>query len=129
MPENSLVTVAVCGLAVVCLGVILVGALLFLRSTGRVVLPSLFGSSEGSDGRLRMLSPRRRRRADLQAQADALDFDAALAQAAGQPNQPPSAVPLPDALPPLEPRTRVIQLPWEDERHGIFPDIDDADDV
>ncbi len=126
MPDNGLVTVAVCGLAMVCLGVIGIGAVLFLRSTGRIVLPSLFGSSEPSGGRRRVLSPRSRRRADLQAQADALDFDAALARAANQPNQPLAAVPLPDALSPLEPRTRVIQPPWDDDDPAnLIPYLDD----
>jgi hypothetical protein len=133
MPDNGLVTVAVCGLSVVCLGVIIIGALLFLRSTGRIVLPSIFGGDDANRGaRLRLIaSPRGRRRANLQAQADALDFDAALAQAAVQPNQPNAPIPLPPAeLPPLEPsapRNRVIQPPWADEYPGVFPDADDED--
>lgn len=125
MQENGLVTLAVCGLALVCLGVTVIGALLVLRLTGQIVLPTPAGQGEISAGRLRLLRPRRARRVDLQAQADALDFDAALAQAAARPDQPPLAVPLPPNQPPL-PRPRVIQPPWEDESDpGFFPDVDE----
>ena len=127
MQENGLVTVAICGLALVCLGVTLVGGLLVLRLAGQTILPNLAGFEEPVTGR-RSLLFRRHRRADLQAQADALDFDAALAQAASLTDQALPPAPLPPVdLPPR--RSDDVIPPWSDEPPGLFPEEADREDL
>lgn len=85
MGDISPVLLAACGLAVICAGLIFVGALMLLRvargSHGGALVGLLGGTNRDSDAEADLLPERRSRRmtsSDLQNKAQALDFDSAL---------------------------------------------------
>lgn len=90
------VALPICGLGIICLGVVAVGAFLFLRSTGlnfgSIIDVVTGGGSSDNDDDDEVLVPRRKK-TNLRARADALDFDASVqkytssaSSASGKPN-------------------------------------------
>lgn len=108
MQDGSLVLVAICGLLCVAGGLLLVVAFVVARATGRTLFEAfggiggVFAALGGGQEDEVDLPARRdaRRRPDLRARTQQLDFDAAIAQqrdpsaqAAPPPPQPPPARP------------------------------------
>jgi hypothetical protein len=145
MQDSNLVVVSVCGLSLICVG--LVGVILFLvlRFTGRTFGDFLGGNTIGGaidsmagvepdtrTARVRAQAQRTPSPGNLRAQADSLDFDAAVAKYRNNPNAPsaqsipfvpsatqPTPPPLDDSAPSLPPRKR---------RRG-FKDEQEMDDM
>lgn len=119
MQDPALALVAICGFSVICIGLIAVLGFLLLRFTGRTVggflggggLHGLFSSLSGADDPDdEPTSINRRRRTpvatDLRAQAQSLDFDAAVNQYKSQPlNQSPTTTGTPNPFPPIQPQS------------------------
>jgi hypothetical protein len=149
MQDNSLLVISVCGLAVVCVGLLAIVGFLVLRFTGHTVREFLGGgnvsgvvdSLSGADDREDSLSRRRRaaRRpstSDLRSRAESLDFNAAVqrhrtgesgpsAQGAPRPNVP---------LPPRQPASPFEGQPAEDtssrrRRRRSTRDDEEIDDM
>ncbi len=103
MQDPALALVAICGFSLICVGLIAVLGFVVLRFTGRTVggmlggggLSGLLGSLSGADDPDDEPSSINRRRrstpaTDLRAQAQSLDFDAAVNQYKNQPLRPSS---------------------------------------
>jgi hypothetical protein len=117
MQDPALALVAICGFSLICVGLIAVLGFMVLRFTGRSVsgmlggggLHGLFSSLSGADDPDDEPSSINRRRrtpaaTDLRAQAQSLDFDAAVNQYKNQPLRPTTtstgtANPFPSAQP------------------------------
>lgn len=131
MDQTTGLLSGLCGLGIVCSGLLLVGFFVLIRLTGRGLLPLLASVLNRRSDEPEIEIPRlRRRRVDLRAQAESVDFDAAMAAASQTPNAPP---------PPRRPHeSRIAQAapsePWaiengrrptnEDEIFGGLLDID-----
>ncbi len=139
-----------CGLGIVCSGLLLVAVFLTIRLTGRGLIPLVSMVLDRRATRKPVDVPiARRRRVDLRARAQSVDFDSALASArpddltvppvATPPTaftpqaSPPDAYPAQtDSLPPADPN-----LPWrkgrrrgnEDEIYGGMLDRDGDGEV
>lgn len=108
-----------CGLGIVCGGLLLIGLLVVIRLTGRGLLPLLsILLSRRAESRSVDLPPLPRRRVDLRARAQSVDFDSALAAAQAQdsatspPTPPLNGTPQASPLPPSAP-----SRPWLNGRH------------
>lgn len=118
-----------CGLGVVCSGILLVAAFVFIRLGGRGLLPLLsLVLNRRSDKTTPTITLPPRRRVDLRARARSVDFDSALA-AAQQSQVPPTPTgPAPDwtGSAPSEPwATERGRRPGnEDELYGGMLDLD-----
>lgn len=118
MDQSTGLLSGLCGLGIICSGLLLVGLLVVIRLTGRGLLPllSIFLNRRADSKPVDMPLPRRRR-VDLRARAQSADFDSALAAASYQePDAPPPASPLgatPQTapLPPAAP-----DRPWRNGR-------------
>lgn len=124
MQDPALALVAICGFSMICIGLIAVLGFLVLRFTGRTLggflggsglyglVDSVTGASDPEESS--MVRDRRRSPAtNLRAQAQSLDFDAAVNQYKNQPLQPSSA-PMPSPFPPAQPA--------DDDRTAPDPD-------
>jgi hypothetical protein len=97
------VVAAVCGLSVVCIGLIVAGLLALVRLTGfdiRSILGNVgeIFAGKGQETGVIEEELKRRRRPNFRTQADSLDFDSALARY--RRDQPPAATRGPAAPPP-----------------------------
>lgn len=127
MQDGSLVLVAICGLLCVAGGLLLVVAFAVARATGRTLFETfggiggVFAALGGGEEEDTDLLTRRevRRRRDLRAKAQQLDFDAAIAQQLDSSAQ--AAPPSPQA-PPARPARRA---PSEDRPLRRRRDDDD----
>ncbi len=140
MDQSSGLLSGVCGLGIVCSGLLLVVVVLVIRFTGRGLLPILTMLLNRRAERKPVDVPIPRRRVDLRARAQSADFDSALAAASvNDPTTPaPPAAPL-SAMPP----TTTLPLaapdrPWlngrrrprnEDEIFGGLLDSDGDGEV
>jgi hypothetical protein len=124
-PTSGLLA-GICGLGIVCSGLLLIVAVVAIRMTGRGLIPLLsLIMNRWSDRKRTPEAPLPRRpRVNLRARAQSVDFDSALAQANGQPPvAPPTAPPAgtitqeSGALPPVNP-----SVPW---RRGRRAENDD----
>lgn len=100
MGDLSPILLAACGLAVICVGLLFVGALMLMRvargSRGGSLVGLITGATNNDDADTNLLPQRRSRRmtsSDLQNKAQALDFDSALQkyrQTPGAQSAPPN---------------------------------------
>lgn len=102
MQDPALALVAICGFSMICVGLIAVSGFLALRFTGRTVsdmlgggglhglFSSLSGADDPDDESSRINRRRRTPASNLRAQAQSLDFDAAVNQYKNQPLRPSS---------------------------------------
>jgi hypothetical protein len=108
MQDSTLLILGVCGLSVVCIGLVAVIAVFVFRVTGSRLIGALgsFSSALGRDEEDRP-KPRLRRRPDLRAIADAQDFNAAVAKNIVTGQSAPSAdAPIPPESAPTPTRFR-----------------------
>lgn len=99
-----------CGLGIVCSGLLLVAVVVAIRLGGRGLLPllSMVWSRFSNSGQPEITLPQRRR-VNLRQRAQSVDFDSALAAASQQPQTPPPAAP--SRVTPTSPSFE----PWADE--------------
>jgi len=125
----------VCGLGIVCSGLLLVVVVLVIRFTGRGLLPILtMLLNRLAEGKPVDVPIPRRRRVDLRARAQSADFDSALAAASvNDPTAPPPATPL-SAMPSTSPLPPAApDRPWLNGRRrsrnedAIFGGLLDSD--
>lgn len=133
MDQSTGFVSGLCGLGIVCGGLLVIGLVVFIRLTGRGLLPllSIFLNRRAESQSVDLPLPRRRR-VDLRARARAVDFDSALSAAQAQ-DTPPAAPPVPSAqtapLPPAAPdrpwlNGRRLRSRNEDEIFGGMLDVD-----
>jgi len=112
-----------CGLGIVCGGLLLVGLLVLIRLTGRGLLPLLsLLLNRRAESKTIDMPLTRRRRVDLRARARSADFDSALAAASAQdPAVLPPALP-PNLAPPTSPQPPTADRSWLRGRRGSNED-------
>ena len=129
MDQSTGLMSGLCGLGIVCGGLLLVGLLVLIRLTGRGLLPLLsLLLNRRAESKTIDMPLTRRRRVDLRARARSADFDSALAAASAQ---DPAVLP-PDLAPPTSPQPPTADRSWlrgrragnEDEIFGGMLDSD-----
>lgn len=115
MVESTGLLAGICGLGIVCSGLLLVGVFVAIRLTGRGLIPLLsLVMNRWADRKTPEVALPSRPRVNLRARAQSVDFESALAQAQGQdtpipPPVPPASTATQEsgALPPADP-----SVPW-----------------
>ena len=133
MESNALVIVALVGLAVVCVGLLLVGGIVLLRFLGGRTLREALGGADEAILDQRSVSPK----PNLRAIAEAQDFDAALArhgeggaaQTLSPSGTPPTEAPFPDPTPARGSRSRPRRAPNRSDEDEDDPLADFVDDL
>ena len=146
MQDPALALVAICGFSVICISLIVIVGLLVLRFTGRTVggflgeggitgaLNSLSGANDPDEDDA-LINSRRRRppSSNLRAQAQSLDFDAAVAKYKDQPLRPSSTAtnsPFPPVQPGLDNSTELDSTRAGDrKRRKNLKDAEEGDDL
>lgn len=103
MTDNLPLLLGICGFVTVVVGVILLGIFVFARSSWNALTGRSFQSGETTNG----VSHLTRRRPDLRAQVDKLDFDAAVVKH----TQDPGGAPIDPTYRPNLPPSRFDQNP------------------
>jgi hypothetical protein len=145
MQDPALALVAICGFSVICIGLIVIVGLLALRFTGRTVgdllggggitgvINSLSGANDPDEDGALINSRRRPPSSNLRAQAQSLDFDAAVAKYKDQPLRPSSTTtnsPFPSVQPGFDDSTELDSTRAGDrKRRKNLKDAEEGDDL